>query len=426
MTEQGEGRAPLLTPEQMERYSRHILLREVGVEGQRRLLDSRVLVVGAGGLGSPAALYLAAAGVGTLGVIDADVVDLSNLQRQVLHSNADVGRPKTESARERLAALNPDVRVVTHQTVLTSENALEIISGYDLVVNGCDNFATRYLVNDACVLLKKPLVDASILAWEAQAAVYLPGKGCYRCLYPSPPPPGAVPSCSEAGIIGAMAGILGSVQALEAVKLILGVGESLESRLLIFDALSHEWRELRRRRNPECPVCGDHPTITELIDYEEFCGVPHHGSRRPELTLPGADAQAGASATEPAVAPAAEAAAPPAAVAAAPGEPQFLLQDVLPGEAARYLEHPELQWIDVREPWEYERYHIPGIKLIPMSQLNQRYREIDPERPAVIVCEHGQRSDTVVRALRRAGYDRAYNLKGGMAAWMNERLPLER
>ncbi|MCG0239465.1 MAG: molybdopterin-synthase adenylyltransferase MoeB [Firmicutes bacterium] len=412
---------PLLTREQMERYSRHILLREVGVEGQRRLLDSRVLVIGAGGLGSPAALYLAAAGVGTLGIVDADVVDLSNLQRQILHNTADVGRPKTESARERLLALNPDVRVIPYQTVLTAANALEIIRDYDVVVNGCDNFATRYLVNDACVLLGKPLVDASILGWEAQAAVYVPGKGCYRCLYPAPPPPGTVPSCSEAGIIGAMAGILGAVQALEAVKLILGVGESLESRLLIFDALSHEWRELRRRRNPNCPVCGDHPTITQLIDYEAFCGVPYHGTRQRELQLDAEPGEADACRAEPAPQGSCSGAAAPAGE-----EVEFPSQEVWPRDAARYLGDPRVQWVDVREPWEYERYHIPGIRLLPMSELSQRYREIDPSRPAIVVCEHGQRSEMVVRALRRAGYQRAYSLAGGMAAWLNEQLPTER
>jgi len=264
----------LLTQEQLTRYSRQIILSEVGIENQRKLLDSKVLVVGAGGLGSPSSIYLAAAGVGTIGIIDADRVDLSNLHRQVLHFNRDVNRPKTQSAKEHLEALNPDVRVIEHPVYLDSSNALEIIRDYDLVINGCDNFATRYLVNDACVLLKKPLIDASILRFEGQATVFLPGQGCYRCLYPEPPPPGMVPNCAQAGIIGALAGHMGTLQVIEAVKVLLGIGKPLASRMLLFDALSGEYRTVRWRRDPNCPVCGDHPTITELIDYEEFCGLP--------------------------------------------------------------------------------------------------------------------------------------------------------
>jgi adenylyltransferase/sulfurtransferase len=272
---EGPARAPrALTEQQVLRYSRHIIMPQVGSVGQRRLMEARVLILGAGGLGSPASLYLALAGVGTLGIVDFDAVDLSNLQRQILHRTEDVARPKVESARETIAAHNPDVRVVPHNVALTSENALDIISQYDIVVNGMDNFPARYLTNDACVLLRKPLVDGSVLLFDGQATVYLPGKGCYRCLYPTPPPPGLVPSCAEAGVLGALPGVIGCIQAIEAIKLILGVGESLSGRLLLFDALSMEWRSVRIHRDPECAVCGDHPTVTALIDYEEFCGFP--------------------------------------------------------------------------------------------------------------------------------------------------------
>jgi len=263
-----------LTEQQVLRYSRHIIMPQVGSVGQRKLMEARVLVLGAGGLGSPAALYLGLAGVGTLGILDFDAVDLSNLQRQILHRTEDVGRPKVESARETIAAHNPEVRVVPHNVALTSENALDIISQYDIVVNGMDNFPARYLTNDACVFLKKPLVDGSVLLFDGQATVYLPGKGCYRCLYPTPPPPGLVPSCADAGVLGALPGVIGCIQAIETIKLILGAGESLSGRLLLFDALSMEWRTVRIRRDPECVVCGDHPTVTELVDYEEFCGFP--------------------------------------------------------------------------------------------------------------------------------------------------------
>jgi len=269
------ARAPrALTEQQVLRYSRHIIMPQVGSVGQRKLMEARVLVLGAGGLGSPASLYLALAGVGTLGIVDFDAVDLSNLQRQILHCTEDIARPKVESARETIAAHNPDVRVVPHNVALTSENTLDIISKYDIVVNGMDNFPARYLTNDACVLLKKPLVDGSVLLFDGQATVYLPGKGCYRCLYPTPPPPGLVPSCAEAGVLGALPGVIGCIQAIETIKLILGVGESLSGRLLLFDALSMEWRTVRIHRDAECAVCGDHPSVTALIDYEEFCGFP--------------------------------------------------------------------------------------------------------------------------------------------------------
>jgi molybdopterin/thiamine biosynthesis adenylyltransferase/molybdopterin converting factor small subunit len=270
------GSAPF-SEEQIRRYSRHIILPEVGGKGQRKLLNSSALLVGAGGLGSPAALYLAAAGVGRLGIIDADIVDLSNLQRQILHHVDDVGRPKVVSAVESIAQINPDVKVEPFQTVLSSANAKEVISQYDLVVNGCDNFPTRYLVNDACVLLKKPLVDGSIFKFEGQVTVFAPGQGCYRCLYPAPPPPGLVPSCQEAGVLGVLCGIIGSLQAMEAIKLLIGIGDSLAGRLLFFDAMGMEFRQVKVRRDLSCPVCGDHPTITDLIDYHEFCGVPGGG-----------------------------------------------------------------------------------------------------------------------------------------------------
>ena len=271
-----EEEARVLTPEQVTRYSRHIIMGQVGPTGQRKIMGAKVLIVGAGGLGSPIALYLALAGVGTIGIVDFDIVDLSNLQRQILHHNDDIGRPKVASAKDTLNAHNPDVRVVTHEAPLTSDNAMEIISQYDIVVNGADNFAARYLVNDTCVFLKKPLVDGSILLFDGQATTYLPGKGCYRCLFPQPPPPGLVPSCAEAGVLGALCGIVGSIQATEVLKLILGIGEPLVNRLLIVDALSMEMRTLKIRRDPECVVCGDNPTVTELIDYDAFCGGPPH------------------------------------------------------------------------------------------------------------------------------------------------------
>jgi molybdopterin/thiamine biosynthesis adenylyltransferase/molybdopterin converting factor small subunit len=262
-----------LTPERVTRYSRHLIMPQVGSVGQRKIFDAKVLIIGAGGLGSPVALYLALAGVGTIGIVDFDVVDLSNLQRQILHQNDDVGKRKVVSARETLNAYNPDVKVITHEEPLHSENALGIISQYDIVVNGADNFAARYLANDACVFLKKPLVDGSILMFDGQATVYLPEQGCYRCLYPTPPPPGMVPSCAEAGVLGAMCATIGSIQATEVLKLILGIGESLQGRLVLYDALSMEMRQVRVRRDPNCVVCGDNPTITELIDYDEFCGT---------------------------------------------------------------------------------------------------------------------------------------------------------
>jgi molybdopterin/thiamine biosynthesis adenylyltransferase len=264
----------VLSEEQVRRYSRHLILAEIGGSGQRKLLNGKVLLVGAGGLGSPAALYLAAAGVGTLGIVDFDVVDLSNLQRQILHHVRDVGRPKVESAVDTIADLNPDVKVVPYREALSSSNVRQIFSEYDVIVNGSDNFPTRYLANDACVFLKKPLVDGSIFKFEGQTTVFLPGRGCYRCLYPAPPPPGLVPSCAEAGVLGVICGVIASIQGVETIKLLLGLGDPLVGRLVFFDALSMEFRQVKFRRDPDCPVCGDHPTITDLIDYQAFCGVP--------------------------------------------------------------------------------------------------------------------------------------------------------
>ncbi len=269
------GGAPtVMTPEMVDRYSRHLIMPQVGSAGQRKIIEASVLIIGAGGLGSPVALYLALAGVGKIGIVDFDVVDRSNLQRQILHQTADIGKAKVQSAKETLRAHNPNINVVTHEMPITSDNAFEIISQYDIVVNGADNFATRYLVNDASYLLKKPLVDGSILMFDGQATTYIPGKGCYRCLYPAPPPPGMVPSCAEAGVLGAMCATIGSIQATEVLKLVLEIGEPLVNRLLLYDALSLEYRIVKVRRDPECPLCGDNPTIHELIDYEQFCGSP--------------------------------------------------------------------------------------------------------------------------------------------------------
>lgn len=388
--------APLLSKDQLTRYSRQVILEEMGVEGQRRLLNSKVLVVGAGGLGSPSALYLAAAGIGTLGIVDGDKVDLSNLHRQIIHYTHDIGRPKTQSARRTLEDINPDVNVVTHQTTLTSENALDIIGRYDVVVNGSDNFPTRYLVNDACVMLGKPLVDASILKWEGQATAFLPGRGCYRCLFPTPPPPGSVPSCAEGGVIGAVAGFMGTMQAVEAVKIVLGAGETLANRLLLVDVLAGEFRTVRWSRNPACPACGDQPTVTQLIDYEQFCGLPGRAHA----------AAGGAAAGVP-------------AAASGIGVPE------VDADEAHRMVQAGAQLIDVREPWEWATSRIPGATLIPMGEIATRTSEIDPQRPLVIHCAGGVRSAKVVEVLRQAGFDNAVNLAGGIIEWTNRRLPTE-
>lgn len=374
-----------LSAYEAERYSRHVLLPEVGAEGQRRLLDSRVAIVGAGGLGSPCSMYLAAAGVGTLGLIDGDLVDLSNLQRQVLHSEADLGRPKTESGAEALARLNPGVRVVRHQVVLSSANALEILAGYDVVVNGCDNFPTRYLLSDACVLLRKPLVDASILRFEGQAAVYLPGQGCYRCLFPEPPPPGMVPSCAEGGVLGALPGLMGSLQALETVKVLLGVGRPLSDRLLLFNALTCEHRVLKRHRDPACPACGDHPTLTRLIDYYQFCGVPDPAK-----------------------------------------EEKMKVPEIQPQEAFHQLQsRPEIQLVDVREPDEFRQYHAVGARHIPLGEVGKRAAELDSSRPVYTICARGKRSLSGAEVLLRKGFTDVTSIAEGTEGWKEKGLPLE-
>ncbi len=394
----GPARQPLLDREQLQRYSRHVRLDEVGVVGQRRLLDSKVLLIGAGGLGSPAALYLAAAGVGTIGIVDGDRVDVSNLQRQILHFNHDVGRPKVQSARRHLEDVNPDVQVLTFPTVIDSHNAMDIVRPFDLVINGSDNFPTRYLINDTCVLLGKPLVDASILKWDGQATVFVPGQGCYRCLFPAPPPPGSVPSCAEGGIIGALCGVMGTLQAVEAVKILLHAGQPLAGRLILYDALAGEFQTLRWRRNPECPVCGDQPTIHELIDYEGFCGVPnpeHDGKHEQANGVTSSGA------------------AEPEAVELTPGQAQARI-------AAGAMV------IDVRESDEFDQARIPGSELLPMSVLAQRATQVlDPATEMILVCSVGERSRQAALMLRRAGFAKACNLQDGLVGWINEGLPLE-
>jgi molybdopterin/thiamine biosynthesis adenylyltransferase/rhodanese-related sulfurtransferase len=368
-----------LSPDEVRRYSRHLLLPEVGVEGQQAIKAARVLCIGAGGLGSPVAMYLAAAGVGALGIVDPDVVDYSNLQRQLLHVTRDVGRPKVESAADRLRALNPGVRVETHPVVLSSANALDLFRRYDLVVDGTDNFPTRYLVNDAAVLTGRPYVYGSIFQFEGQVSVFAATQGpCYRCLYPEPPPPGLVPSCAEGGVLGVLPGIIGTIQATEALKLILKAGESLAGRLLILDALRMRFREVRIGRDPECPVCGDNPTIRELQDYEQFCGVSHdasHGAR--DFDISPAELKAGLASASP----------------------------------------PLL--VDVREPMEYQINRLPGSVLIPMDALPESLGELDGTRDLVVYCHHGIRSARAVEFLRGAGF-RARNLKGGITAWIDE------
>ncbi len=369
---------PDLGGEELQRYARHLTLPEVGIEGQRKLKAARVLCVGAGGLGSPLALYLGAAGVGTLGLVDFDVVDVTNLQRQILHATADVGRPKLRSAADKLRAMNPYVALRTFETRLTRENALEILGGFDLVVDGTDNFATRYLVNDACVLLGKPNVYGSVFRFEGQASVFSTRGGpCYRCLYPEPPPPGSVPSCAEGGVLGVLPGLVGMIQATEAVKLILGKGEPLVGRLLLVDALSMRFRELTLRRNPECPVCGDRPTVRELVDYDEFCGV------RGEAPAPAGEE----------------------------------LPEVQVEELKRRRDAGDGPLIlDVREPYEARICSLGGV-LIPLGELPARAGELDPSRELVVLCRSGVRSARAVGFLRQAGFARARNLAGGILAW---------
>jgi adenylyltransferase/sulfurtransferase len=374
-----------LAPDEYLRYSRHLILPEIGISGQRSLRRARVLLVGAGGLGSPAALYLAAAGVGTLGLVDFDTVDLSNLQRQVLYSTEDVGRPKLRAASDRLQGLNPNVRVVRHETAINSSNALEIFREYDIIVDGADNFPTRYLVNDACVLAGKPNVYGSIFRFDGQVSVFATKQGpCYRCLYPEPPPPGLVPSCAEGGVLGVLPGVVGTIQATEAIKLILGVGESLVGRLLLFDALQMKFRTLKLQKDSSCPVCGTNPTVTKLIDYELFCGIT------------------------------------PAVKAADKGQmaPEFeTTVDVL----KERLDRGDVWLLDVREPREWDINRIEGATLIPLGELPKRMSEVPsgPDAPDIVVmCKSGVRSAKAVNLLRQNGWTRVQNLKGGILDWI--------
>jgi adenylyltransferase/sulfurtransferase len=380
---------PSLSHAEVKRYSRHLIMPEVGVDGQRRLKASSVLCIGAGGLGSPAALYLAAAGIGRLGIVDFDVVDFSNLQRQVLHATPDVGRPKLDSARARLTALNPEITIDAYETPLTSKNALELFAGYDLILDGTDNFPTRYLVNDACVLLGKPNAYGSIFRFEGQASVFAVKDGpCYRCLYPEPPPPGLVPSCAEGGVLGVLPGVIGTIQATEAIKVLLGIGEPLVGRLLVYDALRMRFRELKLRKDPDCPVCGTRPTVRALIDYEQFCGV--------------------ASAPSPAAAP-----------AATTLEPDTM--EITPLQLKARLDRgDDLVLLDVREPHEIQICNIDGSVLIPLGDVPRRLDEVDRGRDLVVYCRSGVRSLRAVQFLRRQGLDRAVNLTGGILRWIDE------
>jgi molybdopterin/thiamine biosynthesis adenylyltransferase/rhodanese-related sulfurtransferase len=371
-----ESRPPL-RPEQFDRYRRHLSLTEIGVEGQTKLLESRVLLIGAGGLGCPLAQYLAAAGVGTIGIIDFDRIDSSNLQRQVLYTTADVGRPKVEVARERVEAMNPDVEVHTHAVELTSENALDLFADYDVIVDGTDNFPTRYLSNDACVLLGKPNVHGSVFRFDGQATVFDASHGpCYRCLYPEPPPPGSVPSCAEGGVLGVLPGLIALIQATETVKIITGIGEPLYGRLIQYDAMQMEFNEFRLKKDPKCPVCGDQPSITELIDYQGFCGITEESE--PEIAELSAAAVRSMQA----------------------GGDDFLL-------------------LDVREPDEFKRARIEGSMLIPLGELEDRLAEIREwkKRPIVVHCHHGGRSAKACKVLDNAGFIRVSNLVGGIEAW---------
>jgi sulfur-carrier protein adenylyltransferase/sulfurtransferase len=374
-----------LNGDEVKRYSRHLILPEVGMEGQKKLKAARVLCIGAGGLGSPVAMYLAAAGVGTIGIVDFDVVDFSNLQRQILHGTPDVGRPKLQSATDRLHALNPNVQIESYETALTSQNALQLFKDYDVIVDGTDNFPTRYLVNDACVLLGKPNAYGSIFRFEGQASVFAAKDGpCYRCLYPEPPPPGLVPSCAEGGVLGVLPGIVGCIQANETLKLILGIGEPLIGRFLVFDSLRMKFRELKLRKDPDCPVCGTHPTVTALIDYDQFCGVAP--AQQPDA------AAAGSSATEISV--------------------SELKERMDKGEDVFVL--------DVREPHEYEINRIPGSTLIPLGDLAERFAELDANREIVTQCKSGMRSARAANFLREHGFKNVRNLKGGVIAWVDQ------
>jgi adenylyltransferase/sulfurtransferase len=370
-----------LSKEEILRYSRHLIMPEVGMEGQLKLKSAKVALIGTGGLGAPLGMYLAAAGIGRIGLVDFDVVDFTNLQRQVIHGTKDVGRKKLDSAADTMLDINPYVEIDRHETALTSENALQILKDYDIVVDGTDNFPTRYLVNDACVLLGKPNVYGSIFRFEGQATVFAyPGGPCYRCLYPEPPPPGLVPSCAEGGVLGILPGTIGLIQATETVKLILGIGEPLVGRLLLYDALAMRFRELKLRRNVDCPVCGDHPTIRELIDYEQFCGIPNQQH-------------------EP-----------------VPGE-----GDIDPVEVKAKIDRGDpFVLIDVREPHEYQICKIPYAKLIPLGDLPKRVNELDSADEIVAHCKSGVRSAKAVDFLKQAGFRKVRNMKGGILAWSDK------
>lgn len=389
---------PTLTPNEIQRYSRHLILPEVGMDGQRKLKAARVLCIGAGGLGSPVALYLAAAGVGTIGLVDFDVVDISNLQRQIIHGTPDIGRPKLQSAKDRLQAINPEVKVETYEVALTSQNALELFKGYDVVLDGTDNFPTRYLVNDACVLLGIPNAYGSIFRFEGQASVFGTKDGpCYRCLYPEPPPPGLVPSCAEGGVLGVLPGMIGMIQATEAVKLILGAGEPLIGRFLIYDALKMRFRELKLRKDPDCPVCGTHPTVTALIDYEQFCGIAPAAGASTGQAAAAAPASGGATVSN--------------------GIPEITVEEL----KARIDRGDDLQILDVREPHEVQICRIENTILIPLNDVPKRAAdELDPNRELIVHCKMGGRSAKAVAYLREHGFPKATNLKGGILAWIDK------
>jgi molybdopterin/thiamine biosynthesis adenylyltransferase/rhodanese-related sulfurtransferase/molybdopterin converting factor small subunit len=374
-----------LSKDEILRYSRHLIMPEVGMEGQLKLKAAKVALIGTGGLGAPLGMYLAAAGIGRIGLVDFDVVDFTNLQRQVIHGTKDVGKKKLDSAAETMLDINPYVEIDRHEVALTSENALDILKDYDIVVDGTDNFPTRYLVNDACVLLKKPNVYGSIFRFEGQATIFAyPGGPCYRCLYPEPPPPGLVPSCAEGGVLGILPGTVGLIQATETVKLILGIGEPLIGRLVLYDALAMRFRELKLRRNPECPVCGDHPTITKLIDYQEFCGVPN----QPHQEAPMQASNDG---------------------------------DIEPTEVKAKLDRGDrFVLIDVREPHEYQICNIPQAKLIPLGDLPKRVNELNSADEIIAHCKSGMRSAKAVDFLKQAGFKKVRNMKGGILAWSDK------
>lgn len=379
---------PELNKDEIKRYSRHLIMPEVGVDGQKRLKAGSVLCIGAGGLGSPAAMYLAAAGVGRIGVVDFDVVDFSNLQRQIIHGTKDVGRSKLASAKDRLLDINPHIQVDVYEESLTSENALRLFEPYDVILDGTDNFPTRYLTNDACVLLGKPNAYGSIFRFEGQASVFSTKEGpCYRCLYPEPPPPGLVPSCAEGGVLGVLPGVIGVIQATEAIKLLTGIGEPLIGRFMIYDALRMKFRELKLRKDPECPVCGTHPTVTTLIDYEEFCGLRPAVSEEQIAVATNAGSATEISAVE---------------------------------LKARLDRGDQLKIVDVREPNEYQINRIPGSQLIPLGEIPRRYAELDPNDEIVVQCKMGGRSAKAADYLRSVGFKRVLNLKGGILDWVDK------